>query len=129
MNNLEFSIKQLTVHNQDGSQATRANRHRGLMAIAGELHGLGFKLKSVHNLKPRHIEALVGHWKTREITDETIRNRLGWIRWVGDHIGKGGLIPKDNAEFGLAERTPYQGSKARRLDADTLARVRDEAIR
>jgi hypothetical protein len=129
MNSLEFSIKQLTVHNQDGSHATRANRHRGLMAISGELHELGFKLKSAHNLKPRHVEALVAHWKGRQITDETIRNRLGWIRWVGDHVGKPGLIPKDNAVFGLAERTPYQGSKARRLDAETLDKVRDETIR
>lgn len=129
MNNLEFSLKQLTVHNQDGSHATRANRHRGLMAISGELHGLGFKLKTAHNLKPRHVEALVAHWKARQITDVTIRNRLGWIRWVGDHVGKPGLIPKDNAVFGLAERTPYQGSKARRLDAETLNKVRDETIR
>ena len=129
MNKLEFSIKQLTIHNKDGSEATQANRHRGLIAIAGELHDLGYKLKSAHNLKPRHIQALVSHWKAREIADVTIRNRLGWLRWVGDHVGKAGLIPKDNAEFGLVERTPYQGSKARRLDADTLARVRDETIR
>jgi site-specific recombinase XerC len=129
MNNFEFSIKQLTVHNQDGSAATKANRHRGLFAIGGELHELGFKLKSAHNLKPRHIQALVTRWKERSLTDETIRNRLGWLRWVADHTGKPGLIPKDNAVFGLTERTPYQGSKARRLDADTLARVPDETIR
>lgn len=129
MNDLEYSIKQLTVHNQDGSEATRANRHRGLIAISGELHELGFKLKSAHNLKPRHVQALVTHWKSGTISDETIRNRLGWLRWVADHVGKSGLIPKDNSGFGLTERTPYQGSKARRLDADTLSGVRDETIR
>jgi hypothetical protein len=129
MNDLEFSIRQLTGRNQDGSMATRANRQRGLIAIAGDLHTIGFKLKTAHNLKPRHIEALVSHWKAREITDVTIRNRLGWIRWVADHVGKPGLIPADNSSFGLAERTPYQGTKARRLDPETLGRVRNETIR
>lgn len=129
MNDFEYSIKQLTLHNQDGSAATRANRHRGLFAIGGELHELGFKLKSAHNLKPRHVQALVKRWKERSIADETIRNRLGWLRWLGDRTGKPGLIPRDNAVFGLTERTPYQGSKARRLDAETLLRVHDETIR
>lgn len=52
-------------------------------------------------MKPRHVEALVSHWKAREITDMTIRNRLGWIRWVADYVGKAGLIPADNSAFGL----------------------------
>ena len=61
MNDLEFSIRQLPGRNQDGSMATRANCQRGLIAIAGDLHAIGFKLKTAHNLKPRHVEALVFH--------------------------------------------------------------------
>lgn len=129
MNSLEFSIRRLTAHNRDGSFATQANRHRGLFAIAGELHGLGYKLRDLRNLKPRHVAALVAHWKAREIADTTIRNRLGWVRWAAGKCGKPGLIPADNTEFGLKERTPFQGSKARRADAATLARVSDPRIR
>lgn len=129
MNSYEMSIRLLTGHNLDGATATQDNRHRGLVAMGEELHSLGYKLKSAHNLKPKHVNVLVDHWKATEISDATIRNRLGWIRWMGDHVGKAGLIPKDNSAFGLAERTPFKGSKARRLDADKLARVRDETIR
>lgn len=129
MNSLEFSIRQLTQHNRDGSFATQSNRHRGLFAMAGQLYSLGYKLKAIQNLKPRHVEALVAFWKRDAISDETIRNRLGWLRWAATHSGKPGLIPKDNAAFGLKERTPYQGNKARRADAATLAKVPDPGIR
>jgi integrase len=129
MNSYEMSIRLLTGHNLDGANATQDNRHRGLVAMGDELHSLGYKIKSARNLKPHHVTRLVEHWKATEISDATIRNRLGWVRWAGDHVGKPGLIPKDNSAFGLAERTPFKGSKARRLDADKLARVRDETIR
>jgi len=129
MNKYEMSIRLLTGHNLDGAEATQDNRHRGLVAMGDELRKLGYPIKSAHNLKPKHVDALVGYWKRTKISDATIRNRLGWIRWVGDHVGKEGLIPKDNSAFGLAERTPFKGSKAKRLDADKLARVRDETIR
>lgn len=129
MTDLEFSIRQLMRHNRDGSFATQANRRQGLAAIAGQLHGLGYKLKTVNNLKPRHVEALVACWKRSALADETIRNRLGWLRWVADHCNKPGLLPKDNAAFGLRERTPYQGNRARILDAETLSRISDPTIR
>lgn len=129
MNKYEMSIRLLTGHNLDGAEATQDNRHRGLVAMGDELRKLGYPIKSAHNLKPKHVHVLVDHWKAAKISDATIRNRLGWVRWLGDHVGKAGLIPKDNEAFGLAERTPFKGSKARRLDADQLARVRDETIR
>lgn len=129
MDDLSFSLKALTQRVADGSFATRANRHRGLQAMAGELRQLGFRLPAATSLKPKHIDALVGHWKAEGVTDATIRNRLGWARWWAEHINKPGLVPASNERFGLAERTPYQGSKARRADAATLGRVKDERIK
>lgn len=128
MNSLKYSLKRLTAHNRDGSRATQANRHRGLFAMADDLHGLGFHLKDARNLKPRHVEALVEAWKAHGIADATIRNRLGWCRWWADRVGKPGLLPGDNAGFGLAERTPYQGSRARTLSSATLARLNEPRI-
>ena len=97
--------------------------------MAGELKALGFKLPAATSLKPKHVDALVTHWKGEGITDVTIRNRLGWLRWWAEQINKPGLLPAENTAFGLAERTPYQGSKARRLDAATLAKVQDPHIK
>ncbi|MEP9356955.1 phage integrase N-terminal domain-containing protein [Xanthobacter sp. KR7-65] len=129
MDDLSFSLKALTQRVADGSFATRANRHRGLQAMAGELRQLGFRLPAAISLKPKHIDALVGHWKAEGVTDSTIRNRLGWARWWAEQINKPGLLPASNERFGLAERTPYQGSKARKADAATLAKVKDDRIK
>jgi hypothetical protein len=129
MDDLSFSLMKLTTRVAEGSHATRANRHRGLQAIATELKGLGYRLPEARSLKTKHIDALVAHWKTEKLNDATIRNRLGWLRWWAEKIGKASLLPAKNDAFGLSERTPYQGNKARNADTDTLARVADERIR
>lgn len=129
MNSYEMSIRLLTVHNRDGSAMTQDNRHRGLVAIGSELHRLGYAIKNARNLKPFHVERLIAHWKATQISDDTIRNRLGWLRWVAEKVGKPGMLPKDNEAYGLEERQAFRGSKARRLTPDQLGRVRDDTIR
>ena len=129
MDDLSFSLKHLTARVADGSHATRANRHRGLQAIATELKGLGFRLPAATSLKPKHVTALVTMWKAEGVSDATIRNRLGWMRWWAEQIAKPGLLPASNEAFGLADRTPYKGNKARKADDETLARVADPRIR
>ena len=129
MDDLSFSLKNLTARVAGGSHATRANRHRGLQAVAGELKQLGYRLPAATSLKPKHVTRLVEHWKASGITDVTIRNRLGWLRWWAEQINKSSILPTDNSAFGLADRTPYQGNKARKADAATLERVTDPRIR
>lgn len=119
----------LTRHNGEGSFATRSCRSRGLQQIAGELHALGFKIKSAKNLAPKHVHALVASWKGASISDATIRNRLGWLRWWADKAGKPGLIPKDNETFGLAERMRFAGNKAKAAKDETLAGITDARLR
>jgi len=126
---LHYDLMQLTRHNGEGSFATRANRARGLQQLADELHALGFALKAAKNLAPKHAEKLVASWKAGGITNATIRNRLGWLRWWGDKMGKPGLLPKDNAEFGLEERRRFTENRGKRLDADTLAKIPDDRVR
>ena len=129
MDDLAYSLKTMTARVADGSHATRANRHRGLQAMAVELKTLGYRLPGATSLKPKHVDALVKHWKAEGINDRSIRNRLGWARWWAEQINKPGLLPASNEAFGLAERTPYQGNRARKADVDTLARVADQRIR
>jgi hypothetical protein len=128
MKELNFELLNLTRHSGEGSFATRACRSRGLQQLADELHALGFKLKAAKNLAPKHVEALVASWRAGGIGEATIRNRLGWLRWWAEKVGKPGLLPNDNAAFGLAERTPYQGNRARRLTPEILDRVSDRRI-
>jgi integrase len=124
-----FSLRGLSRIDGTGSFATRANRHAGLVGMAKELKALGYNLPDARALRGKHVTALVGHWKKSGVADQTIRNRLSWLRDWAVWIGKPGLLPNSNESFGLAERTPYQGNKARKADPETLNRVSNERVR
>lgn len=123
MDNLAFSLRTLCQHNADGSEATRANRQHGLMAISRELKALGYKLPDARSLKPKHVTALVAHWKGERLSDATIKNRLAWMRWWAMKTAKPGLMPKDNTALGVADTAVFKGKRAA-----TTARDRMEAL-
>ncbi len=128
MDDLSFSLKTLCTRTGEGSFGTRALRQRGLMAMADDLKTMGYRLPSAKSLKGKHVAALVAHWKTGGLSDQTIRNRLTWLRWWAYEVGKPGLLPKTNDTFGLAERGRFSGNKAKRLEGTALERVRDAHV-
>ncbi|TPK79032.1 integrase [Mesorhizobium sp. B2-4-13] len=128
MKELHFDLMNLTRHSGEGSFSTKACRARGLQQLADELHALGFKLKAAKNLAPKHVDRLVASWKAGGIVDATIRNRLGWLRWWAEKAGKAGMIPADNAHYGLEERTRGGADRAQALDAGTLAKIGDRKV-
>ena len=125
---LNFDLLNLTRRCGEGSFSTQATRARGLQQLADELHALGFGMKAARNLAPRHVAALVTSWKANGISDATIRNRLGWVRWWAEKVGKGSMIPADNAAYGLEVRRRYNGNKAQELTRDILDRLADPRI-
>ena len=125
MDDLSFSLKTLCTRSGEGSFGTRALRQRGLMAMATDLKNMGYRLPTAASIKGKHVTALVAHWKTGGLSDQTIRNRLTWLRWWAYQVGKPGLLPKTNDTFGLAERGRFSGNKAKRLEGAALERVRD----
>ncbi len=129
MKELNFDLMNLTRHSGEGSFATKACRSRGLQQLADELQGLGYKLKAAKNIAPKHVEALVRSWRASGIADATMRNRLGWLRWWAEKVGKNGLLPKTNENFGLAERSRFTGNRAKPADDATLAKVTSERVR
>lgn len=52
---------------------------------------LGYDIKSVYFLRGKHIEALVGKWKT-EGGAGAIQNRLAILRALSKWIGKNGIV-------------------------------------
>ena len=128
MDNLSFSLKTLCTRSGEGSFGTRALRQRGLMAMATDLKNMGYRLPAAASIKGKHVTALVAHWKTSGLSDQTIRNRLTWLRWWAYQIGKPGLLPKNNDTYGLAERGRFSGNKAKRLEGTALERVRDPRV-
>lgn len=129
MDALGFSLKNLCTRSGEGSFGTRALRQRGLLAMAQELAQMGYKLPDARSLKGKHVDALVSRWKTGGLSDQTIRNRLTWVRWWGHQVGKNGIVPKTNDTFGLAERGRFSGNRAKRLEEAALGRVSDENVR
>lgn len=129
MKELQFDLLNLTRRCGEGSFSTQATRARGLQQLADELHGLGFKLKTARNLAPKHVDALVTSWKANSIADATIRNRLGFLRWWAEKTNKPGMIPADNAGYGLEVRRKFSGNKAKELTRDILDQVQDPRVR
>lgn len=122
MNNLALALVRLTKHNRDGALATQANRRRGLVAIANELHGLGFKLPRANSLKPKHIQKLVSTWQTNGLSNGTIKNRLGWLRWWAAKVNKASVMPRTNAELGLPLREGARTNRAQTTVKTTTLR-------
>ncbi len=128
MKPLNFDLANLTRHSGEGAHATQACRQAGLQQLADELHALGYTLKAAKNLAPKHVDMLVASWKAGGITDATIRNRLGWLRWWAEKVGKSTMIPADNSRYGLAVRQRFNGNKAKPADAGTVGKLTDARL-
>lgn len=85
---------------------------------------------SADSLKPKHVAALLDKWKREGIGTGTIKNRMGALRWWAEKVGKENVIARSNGDYGIAQRVLVTNvSKAKVLDADTLARVTDPYTR
>lgn len=125
MRQLNWDLKQIANKNQDGSYSTRAARTRILAQAASELHDLGYRNLRARGLKAKHVEALISHWKGRELTAGTIKNRMSHLRWWAEKIGKPGVVRKDNEAYGIVRREYVTNvDKSKHLD-DRLEAVRD----
>ncbi|WP_346911414.1 integrase domain-containing protein [uncultured Roseibium sp.] len=83
---------------------------------------------SKRSIKGKHVNALASRWKTAGLSDQTVRNRLTWLRWWSFQVGKPGLLPKTNDTFCLAERGRFSGNKAKRLEGKALDRIPDQRV-
>jgi hypothetical protein len=125
MRGLNYALKQLCHRNRDGSFATQADRERILDLIADQLYEMGFDMDA-HSLKPKHVEALVARWLAEALSPGTIKNRMTQLRWWAEKIGKPNVVARTNAAYGIPDRVYVTNqSKAKELDGDQLARIRD----
>jgi hypothetical protein len=130
MRDLNYSLKQLCRRNRDGSFATQADRERILDLIADQLDEMGFHHMDAHSLKPKHVEKLVERWLAEELSPGTIKNRMTQLRWWGEKVGKQNVVARTNAAYGIPDRVYVTNeSKAKALDVDQLAQIRDPYVR
>jgi len=130
LRDLNYQLKQLCRRNRDGSYATQRNRERILSLIADQLHALGYRGMGAHSLKPKHVEALVGHWQRGAISVGTQKNRMAALRWWAQKVDRQNVIARSNEHYGIPDRAFVgEGSKAKQVDGGDLERVRDAHAR
>lgn len=131
MLDLQYDLKKLGTRNRDGSYATQANRARILSLMAKQIREAGYKdVRKACHLKGRHVNALVTRWQREELAAGTIKNRMASLRWWAEKVDKASIIPRDNAQLGIANRTfVTQESKARELDRELLNTVKDPRVK
>jgi len=117
MSKLSKDLKTLCIRNPDGSHATQAARFLVLQQCARELRASGYNQLRADNLKMKHVMCLVSQWQKSGLSAGTIKNRMAHVRWLAEKLGKAGMVPKDNAQLGIADRQ-YVGAanKAQTLD-------------
>ncbi len=124
-----MDLIRLMKRNRDGAFGTQKNRQRGLTAIAGDLKQLGFVLPTARSLKPKHVEALITHWRDRGLTNATIRNRMSWMRWWAQKVDKVSVIHKSNGSYELLEDDGDEVNAAFSLSPAQLSKLNDKYIK
>lgn len=129
MKKLNWDLMKLTQEHREGSYGTQAVRWRDLNLMANQLEQLGFKNLRAKNLKLRHVEALLRHWREQKLSIGSIKNHMSHLRWWTGKVGTPSIIPKDNHALEIPNRTYVTNeSKARVLAASQLSQIQDQHI-
>jgi hypothetical protein len=127
---LNHQLKQLCRRNRDGSHATQRDRERVLTLIADQLYALGYRGMNTRSLKPKHVEALLKHWRAGDLSVGTIKNRMAVLRWWAQKVDRQNVIARSNEHYGIPERSfVSDGSKAMTIGETDLEKVRDPHVR
>ena len=123
MKKLEHKILQICNRNRDGSHATQANRKSILSMCVEQLGQAGYKVNELkpHDLKGRHINALVKCWQNDGVSVGTMKNRLSALRWLAEKIDNKGLV-KSNDELGIGKRQ-YVTNENKSIDLTDVKKV------
>lgn len=116
MDKLAYELHKLCDRNRDGSYNTQSNRRGTLIMVSRQLLEMGFRHMGAKSLKYKHVNALIQRWQREKLSPGTIKNRIAYVRWWAEKLGKASEIPKDNAWFGIPERQFVTNEdKSRRL--------------
>lgn len=130
MKDLNYQLMKLCRDNRDGSYSTQTTRRRILDLIASQLQALGFRRMRAKSLKPKHVEALLTHWRDQGISIGTLKNRMSALRWWARKVNKSNIVSRDNHAYGIGRRTYIaQVSKVHQLANAQLEQITDPFVR
>jgi integrase len=129
MKDLNYQLSKLCRDNRDGGFSTQATRSRVLDLIASQLRELGYRRMQPRSLKPKHVDALLAHWRNQGISVGTLKNRLSALRWWAKKVNKPSIIARDNDVYGIGKREYVaKESKAQELDEKKLSEISDPYV-
>lgn len=77
---------------------TTDRRKEVILLAFNDLEKCGYAMHSPHDLKEKHVRALVEYWEKKELKPATIMNRISTLRVLARWIGKQGMI-KESTEY------------------------------
>jgi site-specific recombinase XerC len=103
--NSHQQLENILQHNRDGSYGTQAARADVLHQLINDLHRNGYSAFKLDKMGSRHIEAAVKDWKSKELSNATMANRLSHCRWLSQKLNKQNIVPRTNKELGIGRRS------------------------
>lgn len=101
-----------------------------LAHMATQLYELGYRHVEVRTLKPKHVDALLGLWRSQGIADDTIANRLAALRWLLKQVGRESIMVANNQHYGLVPKKPYtEVDKSKFLPLTVLEQIKDPHVK
>lgn len=126
MHDLKYQLHKTCNGNNGGSHSTKATLRRNFSVIADNLVEIGFRNMSVQSLKPKHVEALVAHWKSKNLALGTIKNLMTALRKWSEYIGKENVVKRSNRAYAIEDRVYVTNvSKATLVKKEQLADLTD----
>lgn len=77
---------------------TTDRRKEVILLAFNDLDKCGYAMHSPHDLKEKHVRALVEYWEKKALKPATIMNRISTLRVLARWIGKQGMI-KESTEY------------------------------
>jgi site-specific recombinase XerC len=103
--NSHQQLENIRQHNRDGSYGTQAARADVLHQLINDLHKNGYSDFKLDKIGSRHIETAVKDWKSKELSNATMANRLSHCRWLSQKLNKQNIVPRTNKELGIGRRS------------------------
>ncbi len=134
MRKLASQFDRIINRNRDGKPITQERRKRELQLIARQLKLLGYNhLDSAGKIGNRHVTALVNLWLTGghgydPVISNTVRNRLGTLRWCLKKVDRGHVMLRNDAYLTPHQKDKVAESKAEPFDASVFERIDDEYV-
>lgn len=89
--------KAVRVNGKPASERTQELTRKVVYANLRILHGLGYRIEHIDNLRDKHLEAIVRYWWEHSYAPKTIQNNFSRLKIFCGWMGRGNMIRRGGA--------------------------------